>query len=144
MRQGGGAGGSALSIWVRALAEGGEAAGEIKSDAAGHQSDWASGKITIVIFRSASGIAPPVPRRNVSQTGRVRLSAETANAGDFGAFRTRPAPELLARLSRATNSPRRPGRAGGPHFRRPEARRPAQFAYRPGAASLARSASSAV
>ena len=159
MRQGGGAGGSALSIWVRALAEGGEAAGEIKSDAAGHQSDWASGKITIVIFRSASGIAPPVPRRNVSQTGRVRLSAETANAGYFGAFRTRPAPELLAtsqhwelsqpprnywRLSRATNSPRRPGRAGGPHFRRPEARRPAQFAYRPGAASLARSASSAV
>ena len=65
---------SALSIWVRALAEGGEAAGEIKSDAAGHQSDWASGKITIVIFRSASGIAPPVPRRNVSQTGRVRTA----------------------------------------------------------------------
>lgn len=61
MRQGGGAGGSALSIWVRALAEGGEAAGEIKSDAAGHQSDWASGKITIVIFRSASGIARRFP-----------------------------------------------------------------------------------
>ena len=53
MRQGGGAGGSALSIWVRALAEGGEAAGEIKSDAAGHQSDWASGLLHPVIFRPA-------------------------------------------------------------------------------------------
>ena len=57
MRQGGGAGGSALSIWVRALAEGGEAAGEIKSDAAGHQSDWASGILQFVISAPPSGSA---------------------------------------------------------------------------------------
>ena len=132
MRQGGGAGGSALSIWVRALAEGGEAAGEIKSDAAGHQSDWASGKITIVVFRSASGIAPPVPRRNVSQTGRVRLSAETANRVTSERSELSPAPEFMETSQRWELS--QPPRSDAPALSRGTPRGSAHCSLRQGGA----------
>ena len=84
MRQGGGAGGSALSIWVRALAEGGEAAGEIKSDAAGHQSDWASGLLHPVIFR---------PAERERRAGNTRTSAgfaDHAGGGPIAATRRAP------------------------------------------------------